>query len=95
VGRKKTEEGRRIASHKFNISDIITKSKTKRINKYDKFTKLYQGGTTRNSSKKQLHFQNQRLSRLNRELNNSEVRYSPELSIASGLNEKLEDPYWK
>ena len=33
--------------------------------------------------------------RIRHKLNNSEVRLSPELSISSGINEQIEDPYWK
>jgi hypothetical protein len=74
--------------NKFRINDIIDKAKVKVVNKYAKYHRLHLGNTSNKTSKESPGH-----NRTHRK-NYSDVRVS-NLSIQSGLNRTVEDPYWK
>ena len=89
------KESPNAMDHKFRITDIIGKAK-KKVNKYEKFHRLYHGETAAKMAKKSPGKKSPRL-RVNvkRRFNNSEVRKSPNLTIREEIRQKLDDPYWK
>lgn len=81
--------------HKFRITDIIDKSKKKVVNKYAKFQRLHMGDTVSKTNKNSPRQSRTRRSIHGKKLNYSEARNSADVSIKSGLNKTVQEPYWK
>lgn len=91
---KETEKSK-VMDHKFRITDIIDKAKKKVVNKYAKFQRLHMGDSVSKTNRNSPRQSKTRKGIDGKKLNYSEARNSAEISIKSGLNKTVQDPYWK
>ncbi|CAI2371045.1 unnamed protein product [Moneuplotes crassus] len=93
--KKKKQQQSKKLDKKFNISSIIQKARNKMTKNYYKFSKLHQGKPSCSSHRKTPRKQDYGLVKIRQRNISSEIRISREGSIASGIHDEIEDPYWK